>query len=1115
MAALDFKEIPMANKGSGEQDHFELFARDFFAFMGYKILAGPDRGIDGGRDLILEETRTGVGGDSKVKWLVSCKHTAHSGKSVRIHEEKNILDRVTSNSCNGFIGFYSMLPSSGLTNMLDGLKDRIESQIYDSGIIERNLLNSPKGTNIVMRYLPKSFEKWQNQKSRPARFQELTANAFDTFLYGIRPRHTEHDWFAGRSREIKEFNQFLKNEHLILYYYGVSGVGKSWLLNQLLRELSITGTDPDNYVAYVDCKEINGDLLKFIDAIAHDIGGVRLPSYISKRNDFLANSAAEPLSQLWVDDLSDSLFHDLKVVSMTERVVLFIDSFEKVQGTTLGNKILTALNNHFCKRFTNGFKVVIVSQSPQDPNHLRGEQIEVMPFSREELEEFAEKNLGTTESAVIDSLVFEWKADPLTVGQLEGQYNKIQNATSADHMSQLSRLLPKCIATADSEFIDRLQDRIGPEGVMKELSFCAVPKWFDAPVLRAMIGCDDDTSQSYIRKLKKVPYVTPRITGTGYIIHERCRRALLSNLMRDDEKMFSEWSKRCYEYLRDDIIREFESIYHLMAFDEKEALLKYNSLRYNFSQLKRIDLMEGLQAELEATLKINPKISSHCQNWIKYGGAAIYHQTGGYDLALEMYDQLLQYPALDLFLQARINRAKGDILFWHRGGKDRKALAQESYLKAVGIWASLLKKKTVSPGVNKDDTPKSLAETHLALARIEEIQGSLIKGMKHFHSALEAYKRCEKLGPSYSEALRMMARNLRLQGKWKEAHLHFNEAEKAQKDLLGDIQLGMRTEEIKEMIQNVRNARAALWKEEGKWREAKTSLRKVINFHDNIPEKERNKEALGIALIDFGDVLRLEGNILKAKSIYAQAQESLSKSEVNKGYPLLGFAEIAIVEGMKEKALEYLTDATKAFSEFTYTRKLLEVALCQAKLDRDSDLRKAIKNLEKTYKMSNSADNAYTRSAILVELTEMIYDADGDTQRYRDYHRAAITLAGQEHGMFNDHLSMLHFLGGCIAGKENPVHAIPEFIVALSCAVRHNKLTLKRLLSQEVNWLRNPSKGGTEPITRKVEKNNIEAKALIRRYERAAMLDLPGESRIALKGAVGELRRSLVSIFQG
>ena len=114
MPVLNFKEISEAHIADGKQDDFELLARDFLEFLGYKILSDPDRGADGGKDIIVQETRNGVGGETILRWLVSCKHKASSGKSVSANDDSNILDRVMTHKCDGFIGFYSTLASSGL-----------------------------------------------------------------------------------------------------------------------------------------------------------------------------------------------------------------------------------------------------------------------------------------------------------------------------------------------------------------------------------------------------------------------------------------------------------------------------------------------------------------------------------------------------------------------------------------------------------------------------------------------------------------------------------------------------------------------------------------------------------------------------------------------------------------------------------------------------------------------------------------------------------------------------------------------------------------------------------------------------------------------------------------
>ena len=84
---LDFREIPQANVGGGLQDTFELFTRDFLAYLGYRIVQDPDRGADGKKDLIVDEIIKGITSEYTIRWLVSCKHYAHSGAAVKDSDE--------------------------------------------------------------------------------------------------------------------------------------------------------------------------------------------------------------------------------------------------------------------------------------------------------------------------------------------------------------------------------------------------------------------------------------------------------------------------------------------------------------------------------------------------------------------------------------------------------------------------------------------------------------------------------------------------------------------------------------------------------------------------------------------------------------------------------------------------------------------------------------------------------------------------------------------------------------------------------------------------------------------------------------------------------------------
>ena len=101
---LDFTEIPQANKGGGLQDTFELFTRDFLQLLGYRIIENPDRGPDGKRDLIVDEILSGINSEVTLRWLVSCKHYAPSGKAVSAADEIYILDRLDQLGCDGFMG---------------------------------------------------------------------------------------------------------------------------------------------------------------------------------------------------------------------------------------------------------------------------------------------------------------------------------------------------------------------------------------------------------------------------------------------------------------------------------------------------------------------------------------------------------------------------------------------------------------------------------------------------------------------------------------------------------------------------------------------------------------------------------------------------------------------------------------------------------------------------------------------------------------------------------------------------------------------------------------------------------------------------------------------------
>ena len=213
MGVLNFKEIPQAHTGPARDD-FELFAREFLVLSKFRVLDGPDRGADGGRDMIVEETRSGPGGETKIRWLVSCKHKAHSGNSVTPTDETNVRDRIETHNCIGFIAFYSTVASSGLSQILTALRPKFELLTFDSAKIETALLAGPGARALAARYMPVSFNKWVHSSQYavlpPAPDPQLIRNSFFT-----RDPHREVEtaFAEARAREVPLFAVIYDEAH--------------------------------------------------------------------------------------------------------------------------------------------------------------------------------------------------------------------------------------------------------------------------------------------------------------------------------------------------------------------------------------------------------------------------------------------------------------------------------------------------------------------------------------------------------------------------------------------------------------------------------------------------------------------------------------------------------------------------------------------------------------------------------------------------------------------------------------------------------------------------------------------------------------------------------------
>lgn len=133
---LDFKEL---NKNGKD---FELLIRELLFSKGYKVYwsgVGPD----GGRDLVCIEERQSFFAPDKKRWLIQCKHNAHSGKSVSVEDLDDIVDSCTQHEASGFILACSTQPSSSVVNRLESITNNPRNDLvaiyWDYVFIEQAL----------------------------------------------------------------------------------------------------------------------------------------------------------------------------------------------------------------------------------------------------------------------------------------------------------------------------------------------------------------------------------------------------------------------------------------------------------------------------------------------------------------------------------------------------------------------------------------------------------------------------------------------------------------------------------------------------------------------------------------------------------------------------------------------------------------------------------------------------------------------------------------------------------------------------------------------------------------------------------------------------------------
>lgn len=162
---------------------FEQLVREMLLRSGFEV-HWTGVGPDGGRDLVATEAVSGPLRPFNRKWLVSCKHKAHSGASVVMADIPSLIDDCAAVGAEGFLLACSTQPASSVVKRLEEIQNKgaLQTLFWDAIEIERRL-DVPELFPLIHQFLPRSAQArpWRIHNTDSPSF--WAANFRDYFIY--------------------------------------------------------------------------------------------------------------------------------------------------------------------------------------------------------------------------------------------------------------------------------------------------------------------------------------------------------------------------------------------------------------------------------------------------------------------------------------------------------------------------------------------------------------------------------------------------------------------------------------------------------------------------------------------------------------------------------------------------------------------------------------------------------------------------------------------------------------------------------------------------------------------------------------------------------------------
>jgi tetratricopeptide (TPR) repeat protein len=473
-----------------------------------------------------------------------------------------------------------------------------------------------------------------------------------------------------------------------------------------------------------------------------------------------------------------------------------------------------------------------------------------------------------------------------------------------------------------------------PEDLREATVAAAIPHWFDAQILSALLPDRADEAEALYRELQRQHFVEP-YAGRGQTLHELTRQAILARLWRNDPDHYRALSERAWRFFSDQAERrpvpstmsrvlgklssrfatptepdpatDIEALYHWLAADEEAALDALTGLHDRFRNVgARYHLAEAL-LRAAAEQAEGERLSRRGQLYVRLEQAVLAVQRYKWEQATAWLQAVLAGTD-DRWLRARATRYLGDVHVM----LDEYEAARARYEEALPIY------QAIGARLGEANTIRSLGDVHVMLdeyeaarARYEEAlpiyqaigsrlgEANTIRSLGDVHVRLAEY---EAARARYEEALPI----------YQAIGSRLGEADTIKS--LGDLDVEIeryteaeawyaKAEAIYQAIEtpanvaSVLSSKANAFDQMGDYRRAVETYTQAIALRSNFARWYHNRSSIHL---EWGDTKAARADLERA-------------AELQPDHPYLAVrrADLALVEGDDELALRYCEEAHK------------------------------------------------------------------------------------------------------------------------------------------------------------------------------------------------------------